>query len=421
MDEAKRVQAGKTENLPGNNTLRIYTLGRFQIRFGDRMLVDATGRFKKIGELLMYLITHRGKHSTPETILETIWPDHDYTNPRNVFKNMIYRLKQDLEQMQIPEAKALISYSYGAYGWNINAQYWLDADVFESLCQEARSLSKIDPFLAAEKYREALTLYLGHYLPECQPCSWVMTKRHYYRRLFVRSVSDLLAFQKEHRLFSQMAEDCERALSIEDFDEKIHLFYMEALLEEGKTAQAKTHYEYITSLNYHEHGEKPSPAMQRIYKAIKSNSAKAELDYTDLRQMLVERDEAQGALFCEPATFRLFCRLERRRAERENRPVHVGLLSLTGPTFHTAPSKQLQQSMECLREVLTKSLRRADMISPWNDTQFAVLLPGLNLEQAENLLQRVREKFKEARLVEDLVLRSSVHSFLPPEYSLPQD
>jgi len=421
MDQSKHASSKSSDQDSGNHILKIYTLGRFQVRFGERMLFDATGRFKKIGELLMYLITQRGKHGTPEAILETIWPDHEYTNPRNVFKNMIYRLKQSLEQMQIPEAKTLISYSYGAYGWNVNAQYWLDADVFENLCQEARGLSNIDPFLAAEKYREALTLYLGHYLPECQPCSWVMTKRHYYRRLFVRSVSDLLAFQKEHRLFSQITEDCEKALSIEEFDENIHLFYMEALLEEGKTAQARTHYEYITSLNYNELGEKPSPAMQRIYKAIKLNSAKAELDYIDLRQMLVDRDEAQGALLCEPDTFRLFCRLERRRAERENRSVHVGLLSLTGPTLQTASSKQLQQSMECLREVLIRSLRRADMISPWNDTQYTVLLPGLNLEQAENLLQRVRENFKAARLVEDMVLRSSVHSFLPPEYRLPQD
>ncbi len=421
MVHSKSASDKDTDHETDNNQLKIYTLGRFQVRFGERILFDETGRFKKIGELVMYLITHRGKHTTPETILEAIWPDHEYSDPRNVFKNMIYRLKQALEHMGIPEAKNLISYSYGGYGWNVNSSYWLDVDQFEKLCQDGRSLMKIDPFVAAEKFREALNLYLGQYLPECQPCHWVLPKRHYYRRLFVSSVTELFAFQKEHRLFAQMAEDCEKALSIEDFDENIHLFYIEALLEEGKTAQARAHYEYITSLNYHEHGEKPSPAMQRAYRNIKMQSEKAELDFNDLRQMLVERDETLGALICEPSNFRLFCQLEKRRAERNNHPVHLGLFTLNGQGYQAAQSGQFQKSMTCLREVLLKSLRRTDTVSPWNDFQFAVLLPAITLEQAEKLLQRVRESFEQNNTDQDVNLRSSLHTFLTPDFYSPRE
>ncbi len=402
----------------GNDTLKIYTLGRFQVCLGNRCLFDDAGRSHKLGDLLMYLITNRGKHVSPEIILETIWPEHDYADPRNVLKNMIYRLKQSFERMQIPEAKSYISYAYGGYCWNTSAPYWLDVDVFESLCQDARSLIRHDPFRAAASYRKALNLYQGHYLHECQQSHWVLPRRHYYRRLFVRSVSDLFSFQKEHRLFSQLAEDAEWALSIEDFDESINLFYMEALLEEGKTAQARAHYEYITALNYYESGSKPSQAMQRIYKAIKAQSEKAALDFSDLRQMLVERDKSKGALFCDPDSFRLFCSLERRRSERNNRPVQLGLLSLSSSGSPAAAFLSHQKkAMECLRTVLLGQLRRSDIISPWNETQFTLLLPGLSPEQAEALLQRIREAFKIQCEYEDMSLRSSVHSFLPPEMS----
>ncbi len=399
------------ENQDGNNTLEIFTLGRFQVCLGQRSLFDDAGRSQKLGDLLMYLITNRGKHIPPEAILETIWPDQDYSDPRNVLKNMIYRLKQGFEQMQIPGARSLISYSYGGYSWNINGPYRLDADVFENLCQEARNMVRIDPFQAANKYREALSLYHGHYLPECQQSPWVLSRRHHYRRLFVRSASDLFAIQKEHHLFSQLAEDAERALAIEDFDENINLYYMEALLEEGKTSQARAHYEYITALYYYENGSKPSPAMQRVYKLIKAQGEKKALDFNDLRQILIERDKSKGALLCEPDAFRLLCRLERRRSERNNHPVQLGMLSFNSSASPKDFSVQHNTAMECLRDVLLGHLRRSDMVSPWNESQFAVLLPGLTHQQAEKLLQRILAVFTESCPGEEVNLRSSVHSF----------
>lgn len=395
--------------------LQIHTLGRFQVSFGDRNLFNDSGRYQKIRDLFMFFITHRGKPVHPDNILETLWPDKDYSNPRNALKNMVYRLKQGLEDMQVPEAKSFISYSYGGYSWNSNSRYWLDADHFEALCSDAHDYLNIDSFSAADKFRQALTLYLGHYLPECQQCSWVLPKRHYYRRLFVRSVSELFAFQKENRLFAQMAEDCEKALSIEDFDENIHLFYMEALLEEGKTAQARSHYEYITSLNYHALGAKPSPAMQHIYRIIKTHSEKARLDYTDLRDMLTEKEKGQGALFCEPDNFNLFCRLEKRRSERFGHPVQLGLLTLTDPDLQPLSASLLQGSSASLRKVILDSLRKVDIISPWNDNQFALLLPGLDYTQAESILLRVREAFEKNKTSEKVTLRSKIYPVMPSE------
>jgi len=420
MNETMPDYRDVTEGCAADNVLKIYTLGRFQICFGDQLLFGKTGRFQKISELLMYLITNRGKYAPPEIILETIWPDHDYANPKNVFKNMIYRLKQGLEQMQVPEAKSYIVYSHGGYGWNINAPYWLDTDAFVSMCQEANSLLKLEPLRAADKYREALALYLGHYIPECQYCHWVLPRRYYYRRLFIRSATELFELEKEHRLFSQLVDDCEKILSIEDIDESIHLFYMEALAEDGKVAHALYHYEYITTLNYHASGDKPSPSMQRIYRAIKTHSEKAELDFNDLKQLLIEIDPNRGAFFCEPETFRLLCLLERRRAEQDNRPVQIGLLTLTGPGLRAGHSQQLQKAMECLRNVLLETIRRTDAISPWNESQFTVLFPGLNLEQAEDLLQKVLEAFKTACPADNVALQGKVHSFLPPATSTPE-
>ena len=402
----------KTEN---QKQLEIYTLGRFQVKFGEQTFFNDNTRSHKMSDLFMYLITQQGKQTSSETILEALWPDHEYSNPKNVLKNMVYRLKKTMLDYQVPDAKSLIVYSYGGYSWNSQSDYWLDTEAFETLCRKARNLAKADPHQAVDLYREALSLYRGPYLPECHYSDWVLPKRHYYRQLFVRSVSELLALQKEHRLFSQMAEDCEKVLYVDDIEENIHLYYIEALLQEGKTNQARAHYEYITSLLYQELGAKPSPAMRRIYRAIKAQSERPDLDFNDLQELLKERDDEQGALICEPDFFQYLCRLERRRAEREDLPVHLGILSLTGPNFQPLPEAQLRNCMKEMEAVILSKLRKGDVVSSWSENQYTIMLPRVSLEQAEAVLQRIQNAVKQNSLDVDMIIRSSVHPVLPWE------
>lgn len=395
--------------------LEIYTLGRFQVFCGEQKLFSESGRFQKIAELFMYFVTHRWKLTAPEIILESLWPDQENADPKNAFKNLVYRLKKKLDNHQMPGAMYAVSCSYGCYGWNNSVPFWLDAEAFESLCQEARSLAENDPILAIARYREALALYRGDYLPLWHYSDWVLPVRQYYRRLFVRSMSELLALQKECHLFAQMVEDFEKVLLIENLDETIHIRYMEALLEEKKVGRARTHYEHITSLFYQKLGAKPSPAMRRIYRTIKSAGEIPDLNFTDVREMLDERPSSERAMLCEPDVFHFLCRLERRRAERQDHPVHVGLLTFTGPNFQPLHPSRLQEAMEGLRRVLLIHLRKGDVVSFLNENQFAVLLPGLNLEQADHVLRRIQKRFGETYRLEGVFLNSFAYPVMPWE------
>jgi DNA-binding SARP family transcriptional activator len=396
----------------GGQILKIYTLGRFEVWWGGRSLFDEIRRCHKTEELLMYFLSNRGKPVYAETALENLWPDKEYSDPKNVMKNLVYRLKQRLVNLNVPEAKSYITYTRGCYGWNSNAPCWLDINIFETLCETAGNLSLTDRPAAISRYREALNLYLGHYLPECHDAYWVLPVRQYYRRLFVKSASALMTLQKESGQFSQMAEDCEKALAVEYLDENMHLFYLEALLEEGKTAQARSHYEYITALSYNESGAKPSPAMQHIYRAINSASEKPLSEAGSLQEMLLDRNETPGALHCDSDTFRLLFRLERHRAERENLPLHLGLLTLSGSEkrFSARDGCELQ---DLLQQLLLNSLRKVDIFTTLDNGQFTLLLPGLTLEQAEKVLLRVREAFRSDFPDKNVSLSSSVHRVMP--------
>lgn len=398
---------------PNKSQFQIFTLGRFEVYCGNDKLFDETGRYQKLVDLFMFFISHRGKLFYPETILETLWPGKEYKDPRNVMKNMVYRLKQELIFAGLPEAKTYINFMQGGYTWKSDASCWIDADAFKTLCESAGQLVEAEPLGAIETYRKALQLYKGHYLPGVCDDLWVLPIRQSYRQLFLRSISKLMNLQKEYHLFSQMALDCEAFLEIESFDEELHLFYLEALLEEGKTTQALSHYEYITSLKYNEMGAKPSQAMQRIYQAINLRKSKTKPAQNELQKLLIEQDVSQGAQLCDPDTFHLFFRLEKCRAEREGTPIHMGIISLSGNDACLPGSRQYAEMLEHLQQLLHSNLRKTDMFSNWNENHFTLLLQGASIEQAEAILTRIKETFRKDFPDDKLVLSSSVHRIMP--------
>ena len=400
-----------------NEQLQVFSLGRFEVYYGKDKLFDETGRYQKLIDLFMFFISHRGKPFYPETILDTLWPEKEYSDPRNVMKNMVYRLKHELEDAGLPEAKSYISFVQGGYMWNSNVPCWIDADAFKALCESAGRMVEKDPFGAIETYREALQIYQGHYLPGIRDDLWVLPIRQSYRQLFLRSISKLMNLQKEYHLFTQMALDCEAFLEIECFDEDLHLFYLEALLGEGKTTQALSHYKYITSLKYNELGAKPSTAMQQVYQAISLHSDKEKPKRSELHELLTEQDSALGAQLCDPKTFHLFFRLEKCRAEREGTPVHMGIISIIGNTSCLPGSTQYTEMVEYLQQLIQTSLRRSDMFSNWDESHFTLLLQGVDIDQAESVLTRIKETFRAKYPNDELCLSSSVHRIMPFQWA----
>lgn len=54
---------------------------------------------------------------------------------------------------------------------------------------------------------------------------------------------------------------------------------------------------------------------------------------------------------------------------------------------------ELQEAMDHLQAVLLACLRKGDVVTRWNESQFLVLLDTVNLHQAQKVLQRVESSF----------------------------
>lgn len=401
--------AAESPLLKQKRSLEVYTLGKFLIKSDTDIVSEHNKGANKIWEIFKFLLTNRGRRFFPEDVLEILWPGQEYAEPRGVFRYHVHRIRQALEQNKLLEKEIKITSSHGCYFLEINNSCWLDIDEFEHLSRRASKLSYHNPSEAEKLYYQAISLYKGEYIPEVTG-SWVYPIRNYYRHLYLENILELIEILKSQRKYSKITEVCRSAFVIEPYEEDLHLRYMEALLEEDKKAQALSHYEYITELMYHELGVKPSNAMQKIYQAIRTDNSSSMPNFSGNKELLENRYRTDEALLCEPEFFRFLLERERRRVERDGSSLHIGLLTIAGPDYSIPAGDKLERAVEELKQLLSTVLRKSDVLSHWNETQFALLLPGMYLEQAEKVLQRINEEFKKIYPAEEVFLRSSVHS-----------
>lgn len=394
--------------------LEIITLGRFEVRYGDVLVSEDAKRSYRLWDLFRYLITFRGKGSLPEVMAETLWPDQEYEDPKGAVRTLVYRLRRLLaEKTGMSEKIDFITFYQGGYQWNNKVDYRLDADVFERLCAQAEKLVAGHPEHAIDLYLQALSLYQGEYLPECSYHEWVIPVRHHYHRTYLKAVVELASLLKRARRYSEIVSVCERAFTVEPYEEELHLAFLDALASSGKLKQARAHYEYITSALYRELGVKPSLAMRSLYRRIQSNEPGVELDLTIIQETLADQQTPRGAFLCDPDVFRYLYRLEKRRGERTGQAVFLALLTLTRPDFDRPDPETLRRGMDLLEDHLVGSLRKGDVVSRWNEAQFLLIISGLNMEQAEMVLGRIKKGFVAKYTPKDLVLRTKLQSVLP--------
>ncbi len=396
----------------------IYTLGKFYIYHDNKVLNERSSRSKRMWKIFMFLLSNRGKAFFPETILEKIWPENEYSDPSMVLRAQMFRLRHALDEGPAKNSLAdNIILAQGSYIWEEKTEYWLDVDDLDSLSSEARLLFDKNPEKAINLYREAVALYKGPYLSELSFSEWLEPIRSYYHDIYLESVLGLTALLKKRNAHTEIIKICEQATTVDYFEEKIHIKLIEALLAEGQIARARAHYNEATSAFYRELGIKPSEQMKRLYRLVAAEPGSFELDLTTIQEGLKGKEQVEGAYLCDDELFRYFYKLESARVERSGQSALLGLFTITAPGYKLPDEKVLNEVMQHLQDVVLDSLRKGDIVTRWNKAQLLLLLPGLKREEAEIVIERIETKFHKQHSLKGLVMNKKIESLLPLESS----
>jgi hypothetical protein len=209
---------------------------------------------------------------------------------------------------------------------------------------------------------------------------------------------------------------CKKALIIDQFEERAHIYLMLAMMRQQKQAQALTHYSQVTDLFFRELGVKPSQAMRGIYKDILKTVHNVEDDIGSIQEELRESGESEGAFFCEYEVFRNLYRLEARTAARTGQSIYICLMTVASEDSGEELELKVQsKAMDGLYEIVQRSLRKGDVFSRFSASQYVLMLPNLTFENCEMVMARITKKYKQSFRPRGVSIVSKVQPLEPIE------
>lgn len=373
--------------------LQVRMLGEFSLRLGESEISDNINRSWKVWLLLAYIIYSRNRPITSEEMVTLLWGEEEAgsTNPLNALKTMSHRVRSCLNQLSSNIGHQLILRRNGCYVWNNEFPLWLDIDEFGSLCAAAEETDDLDRRL--ELWQEALELYQGPFLYKLASEPWVVPIASHYRSLYIQAVMGALPLLEEQGRWSDVVSLSRRAVRQEPHIEEFYRHLMSALIHLGDQSTAVTVYEEMSELLLTDLGVMPSEEARALYhEALRFVNDRAVSPNVILEQ-LREPSDPGGALFCDYDFFRAIYHSVARLVERSGDSVHLGLISITGADGGELARRSLDRVVENLQDVIRTQLRRGDVAARCSVSQFILLLPQANYENARMVCTRIVKAF----------------------------
>lgn len=375
-----------------SSVLTVFTLGQFDIIREGSSLVKASTGSRKIWELYKFMLTHKDRSFTPESLMDQLWVSEEYSDPRSTLRKQMHRLRKALGEETADDNEKTILFTNGYYRWNEQVNIELDAELFETYIKNGDEQKENLPEAALQSYKGALNVYVGDYLSESTNQYWVYAVRNHFRRLYLKTVSNIIELLKSKEAYDEIIALCQKAIQIDVYEEAFHINLLDAFMFKGEFRQAFDHYEYITGFYEKEMGTKPSDEMRAIYKKLLESQPGTKVD-NNFCEILEVDDNYENALFCEPEVFKTIYELELRRSQRQNTSYSVGVITVNPIRGYTHAQNELR--MNRIKQLLLKRLRKEDSITLWDYHQYAVLLPSANEDLTEDILKRALASEKE--------------------------
>lgn len=376
--------------------IKIYTLGDFDIQIDDVSILQSIGNQPRLMKLFKYFLTFQGKKLLPENIIEDIWKEDNFKDPLNVLRTQISRVRNmiDFEKYK-KEPFFDIIYIDGYYLFKLHNNCIVDFLVMQSCIEKYNTLKDREDVMEACK--QGIELYKGEYLGELGLEDWLIPIRNRFDRLYVNSLSQYLQSLKGMSMDNHIVSICEEAMSYKPYEDIIHIYFIESLLNLGQTRYALNHYKYFTTKMYNELGISPSNKLKELYKKIKSKEDKSSIivNLTTLDGELRDYDNFEGALLCDKHCFQLLYNLELRFNERNKRDAFVGIITIDKSGHRQFVQREMEGAMSILLDIVYHRLRKGDVINQWNENQLLLLLFSLKEVDLEEIIDRIKKNFND--------------------------
>lgn len=240
--------------------LKIYTLGRFTIVRGGKVLEFTRKAPKKPLQLIKILIALGGRDVNEEQLIDALWPDKDGDTGHRTFVTTLQRARALIGDDSLCVSEGRISLSH--------RHCWVDTWAFDYMLERARAATsngRSEEWLRLSEL--AFDLYQGHFLAGEPSAPWSGSLRNRLRTRFVRLVSDLGLYREQRGAWGRALECYQQGMHIDDLAEGFYQGEIRSLAQLGFKADALNSYHRCKRHLSICLDTEPSAATERVYRA----------------------------------------------------------------------------------------------------------------------------------------------------------
>jgi DNA-binding SARP family transcriptional activator len=309
-------------------------LGPLEARTRDRP-VSLRGARQR--ELLAVLLLHANEIVSSDRLIDDLWEDDPPPTAAKMIQNGVSQLRKLLEPEGVEGEQRLVTRSPG-YLLRVEPGE-LDADRFEALAAEGRrELAAGEPAAALERLREALAIWRGPALVDFADATFARAEAARFDELRSAATEDRIEAELALGRHAVVIAELEALVAQHPLRERLRGQLMLALYRSGRQADALRVYQETREVLVEELGLEPSPALQRLEKAVLMQDPALEVGDDEVR----------------PADGRADPSLPVPETRKTVSVVSADILSLDGPHDPEALGRPMARAVETVTGVLQR-------------------------------------------------------------------
>ncbi|HYP51953.1 MAG TPA: bacterial transcriptional activator domain-containing protein [Pyrinomonadaceae bacterium] len=259
-------------------TLNISLLGRFRAETDER---EAKGLGAcKVQELLCYLLTHRERAHSRESLAGLLWGEHVTEKSKKYLRQTLWHLQTALEPFVGPDSARVLTVEHDWVGLNLGGRISLDVVEFERAFALVRGVpsAEVDEE-KARAMRAAVGLYKGDLL-EGWYQDWCLFERERLENMYLSMLNKLLAYSTARREFEAGFFYGELILRRDRASERTHRQLMRLQHMAGDRTAALRQYERCVAALGEELSVEPDRRTVALYRQIRADQLGVEPETT---------------------------------------------------------------------------------------------------------------------------------------------
>ena len=239
-------------------TLQVRALGSSEIRVNAEIVTNAAWKSAR-AKALFHFILDRGKVKRDEIAIE-FWPDFSNAKINSNFHATLWRVRNALG------SKHIIAFDGEYYSINQQVALFYDVAEYEEILMMLEEPT-LDEFEIRNLSQQAIEMYQGDFLTDID-MPWFDMRRIELHHKNLNLIIRLAEFETILQNFENAKKYYELAISIDPFQDHLHLGLMKCLVDMKSPSAAKAHFKNYIHILDKELGIEPLEELQVFYNAI---------------------------------------------------------------------------------------------------------------------------------------------------------